>query len=143
MLFGYGPKGSKFANTGVGKNDIDSPLQLRDRVVETVEIGQIGNVSLNARNIAADCLYSLVEFFLGDGPVMKTYAPSFTNSFAVANPIPSVPPVMRAILSLSFLDILYPPLLPSCNELPMPRCILYQRSVLQELRTMIAVGVLN
>src|SRR3984893_4663825 len=38
-------------------------------------------------------------------PVMKTYAPSLTNSFAVANPIPSVPPVMRAILSLSFLNI--------------------------------------
>jgi hypothetical protein len=48
--------------------------------------------------------------------------------------------VMRAILSLSFLDILYPPLLPSCNELPMPRCILHQHSVLQELRTIIAVG---
>src|ERR1700675_1918158 len=39
-------------------------------------------------------------------PVMKTYAPSLTKSFAVANPIPSVPPVMRAILSLSLLDIL-------------------------------------
>src|SRR6202011_332869 len=40
-------------------------------------------------------------------PVMKTYAPSLTNSFAAANPIPSVPPVMRAILSLSFLDIFF------------------------------------
>ena len=32
-------------------------------------------------------------------PVIETYAPSLANSFAVANPIPSVPPVMRAILS--------------------------------------------
>src|SRR5882724_10364040 len=38
-------------------------------------------------------------------PVMKTWAPSFTKSFAVANPIPSVPPVMTAILPSSFLDI--------------------------------------
>src|SRR5258708_39485555 len=40
-------------------------------------------------------------------PVMKTYPPSSTNSFAAANPIPSVPPVMRAILSSSFLDIFF------------------------------------
>src|SRR2546425_11900127 len=36
---------------------------------------------------------------------MKTYAPSLTKSFAVANPIPSVPPVMTAILPSSFLVI--------------------------------------
>src|ERR1700681_2345538 len=34
---------------------------------------------------------------------MKTYAPSLANSFAVANPIPSVPPVMTAVLPSSFL----------------------------------------
>src|SRR5438128_3659662 len=30
-------------------------------------------------------------------PVMKTYAPSFTNAFAVARPMPLLPPVMSAI----------------------------------------------
>src|SRR4029077_18111760 len=44
---------------------------------------------------------------LGRRPVMKTYAPSLANSFAVAKPIPSVPPVMRAILSLSFLGMVF------------------------------------
>src|SRR6266481_5954879 len=34
---------------------------------------------------------------------MKTWAPSSTNRFAVANPIPSVPPVMTAVLPSSFL----------------------------------------
>src|SRR5438309_6924827 len=34
-------------------------------------------------------------------PVMKTYAPSFTNSFAVARPMPLLPPVMRAVLPSS------------------------------------------
>src|SRR6476660_6900936 len=38
---------------------------------------------------------------------MKTYAPSLANSFAVAKPIPSVPPVISAILSLSFLGIVF------------------------------------
>src|SRR5260370_29646558 len=39
---------------------------------------------------------------------MKTYAPSLTKSFAVANPIPSVPPVMTATLPSSFLGIVFP-----------------------------------
>src|SRR6267143_3811516 len=41
-------------------------------------------------------------------PVMKTYAPSLTKSFAVANPIPSVPPLMTATLPSSFLGIVFP-----------------------------------
>src|SRR5258707_1274369 len=64
MLFGDGPEGNKFANTGVGENNIDSPLHLGDDLVETIKVGQFGNVSLNARNVAADCLYGLVELLL-------------------------------------------------------------------------------
>src|SRR6267154_1706809 len=41
-------------------------------------------------------------------PVTKTYAPSLTKSFAVANPIPSVPPVTTAVLPSSFLGIVFP-----------------------------------
>src|SRR5712671_3092385 len=41
-------------------------------------------------------------------PVMKIYAPSLTKSFAAANPIPSVPPVMTATLPSSFLGIVFP-----------------------------------
>src|ERR1700734_261945 len=40
-------------------------------------------------------------------PVIKTSAPSLTNSFAVASPIPSVPPVMTAVLPSSFLVIAF------------------------------------
>src|SRR6202140_386002 len=64
MLFGDGPEGNKFANAGVGENNIDSPLPFRHGLVETIKVGQIGNVSLNARDIAADCFYGLVEFLL-------------------------------------------------------------------------------
>src|SRR6266481_2910783 len=39
---------------------------------------------------------------------MNTYAPSFTKSFAVAKPIPSVPPVTTAILPSSLLGIVFP-----------------------------------
>src|ERR1700733_13846436 len=40
MLFGDGPKGNKFANTGVGENNIDSPFFLGDGLVETIKVVQ-------------------------------------------------------------------------------------------------------
>src|SRR5258708_7293057 len=64
MLFGDGPKGNKFANAGVGKNNIDSRLHVRDGLVKTLKVGQFGNVSLNARSIAADFLHGVVELLL-------------------------------------------------------------------------------
>src|SRR6266851_9439678 len=64
MLFGDGPKGNKFANTGVGENNIYSPLHLRDRLVKTIKVSQLGNVSLDSRNVGADGLHGLVEFLL-------------------------------------------------------------------------------
>src|SRR6266446_7873881 len=64
MLFGYGPKGNKFANAGVGENNIDSALHLSNRLVKTIKVSQLGNVSLNSRNVGADCLHGLVEFLL-------------------------------------------------------------------------------
>src|SRR6266403_803451 len=64
MLFGDGPKGNKFANASVGEDNIDSPLHLRDGLVETIKISQLGNVSLDSRNVGADCLHGRVEFLL-------------------------------------------------------------------------------
>src|SRR6266849_566649 len=64
MLFGDGPKGNKFANARVGKNNIELPRHLGNGLVKTVKVGEFGDVTLNARDIAADCLHGLVEFFL-------------------------------------------------------------------------------
>ena len=47
MLFGDGPERNKLANTGVGKNNIDLPLLLGNRLVKTIKVGQFGNVSLS------------------------------------------------------------------------------------------------
>jgi hypothetical protein len=63
MLFSDASQGSKFSNPGVGENDIDSPLRL-DGLIESVKVGQFGNVALNARNIAADCLDGLIKLLL-------------------------------------------------------------------------------
>src|ERR1700736_3815908 len=59
MLFGNGPERNKFANAGVGENNIDSPLHLRDGLVETIKVRQLGNVALNSKHVRADCLHSL------------------------------------------------------------------------------------
>src|SRR5260370_35562403 len=64
MLLGDGAKGNKFANAGVGENDVDSPLLFRDGLVKTIKVGEFGNGAPHARNVAADCLYGLVEFLL-------------------------------------------------------------------------------
>src|SRR5258708_39174675 len=64
MLFGYGRKGSEFGNAGVGEHNIDSPPDLSDGLVQTIKVSQLGNVSLNSRNVGADCLHGLVEFLL-------------------------------------------------------------------------------
>jgi hypothetical protein len=58
------------------------------------------------RNVGADCPHGLVEFLLATARD-KDICPSSANNFVVANTIPSVPPVMRAILSLSLLDIFF------------------------------------
>ncbi len=63
MLLRDFAEGSKFSNAGVGKNDIDSSLSL-DGLVETIEVGQSGNVSLNTSDVAADRLHGRVELFL-------------------------------------------------------------------------------
>src|ERR1700761_7440043 len=57
------PKGTNSATPGIGEDDIDSPFGL-DGLVETIKVGQFGNVSLNANDVAADFLHSLVKFFL-------------------------------------------------------------------------------
>src|SRR3979411_2342947 len=64
MLFSDGPQGNKFANAGVGEDNIDSPLHLSDGLVKTIKVSQLGNVSLNSRNVGADCLHGLIELLL-------------------------------------------------------------------------------
>src|SRR5438132_8812597 len=64
MLFGEGPKRNKFADSCVGENNIGSPPHPRDGLVKTIKVSQLGNVSLNSRNVGADCLHGLVEFLL-------------------------------------------------------------------------------
>src|SRR5260370_43706 len=62
MLLGEGHKGNKFANPSVGKNNIQLPLHLGNGLVKTIKVGQVGDISLNARKVGADRLPGLVKF---------------------------------------------------------------------------------
>src|SRR5882757_9240945 len=64
MLFGDGPKRNNFGNTGIGENNVDPPLHLSDGLVETIKVGKVGNISLDAGNVAADRLHRVIELLL-------------------------------------------------------------------------------
>src|ERR1700722_4123362 len=64
MLFGDRSERNKFANAGVGKNNVDLALPLGNDLVKTIEVGKVCNVSLNSENIGTDGLHSLVELLL-------------------------------------------------------------------------------
>jgi hypothetical protein len=100
MLLCYLFHRSKIDHSGVSENDVNSSLRL-DGLVKTIEIGRFGNVSLNASDVVSDFLYSFVEFLLATA-CDNTKAPSRTKSFAVANPMPEVPPVMTATFPANF-----------------------------------------
>src|SRR2546428_9588145 len=102
MLFRDLSQRSKLTDTGVSEKNIDSPIRLDD-FVETINVGQFGNVSLNACNVVADCLHGLVEFFRAP-PWMKTKGTSVTNRLAGPEPYPLLPPLLTAILPSTFLD---------------------------------------
>jgi hypothetical protein len=68
---------------------------------EPIQITKIRHVSWYACDISSDLFYRRRQLRFTARPVMKTYAPSFTNCFAVARPIPLLPPVMSAIFPSS------------------------------------------
>ena len=101
MLLRNLSQGIKFSDTGVGENDIDFPFQL-DGFVETVKVGQSGNISLNASDVAANCLHGLVEFLLTTARD-EDVGTLFHEEFCCSQPIPVVPKVMTANFPCSFL----------------------------------------
>src|SRR5260221_37217 len=116
MLFGDGPKGNKFANPGVGENNIDSAFHLSNGLVKTIKVSQLGNVSLNPKNIGADCLHGLVEFPLaaaGDEDI----GPLFDEELRRSQSNPFCPAGDDGGLAFELFGHCLSPLLLSCREL--------------------------
>src|ERR1700686_3885426 len=116
MLFGDGPKGNKFANAGIGENNIDSAFHLGNGLVKTIKVGKFGNVALNARNIAADFLHGLVEFLLSAAR-NEDISTLFDEKSCRSQPNPFCAAGDDSDLAFEFFNHSFPLLLPSSNEL--------------------------
>lgn len=73
------------------------PLDLCE---EAIKIAQVRHVFLCAGYISSDPLHCRGQLRITT-PLMKMYAPSFTNYFAVERPMPLSAPVMSAIFPSS------------------------------------------
>src|SRR6202140_1142236 len=119
MLFGDGPKGNKFANTSVGENNIDSPLHLSDGFVKTIKVGQSGNVSLNARNVGADCLPGLGKFLRATARD-ENIGSLFDEKLCRSQSNPFCAAGDDGDLTFELFSHHFSPLLLSCSEPPAP-----------------------
>src|SRR5467141_4954131 len=126
MLFGDGPKGNKFADAGIGENNIDSPLHLRNRLVKTIKVSQLGNVSLNSRNVRADCLHGLVEMLLAAARD-EDIGTLFDEPLCGSKPNPFCPAGDDGGLAFELFGHCLSPSLPSGNS---PTRMLHARSLL-------------
>src|SRR5882724_12496794 len=136
MLFGDGPKGNKFANAGVGENNIDSPLHLRDRLVKTIKVSQLSNVSLNSRNVGADCLHGLVEFLLSAARD-EDIGTLFDEKFSSSQPNALCPAGDDGGLAFELFGHCLSPLLLRWNS---PAPMLHARSLESEHRLVEVIG---
>src|SRR6266550_8679295 len=129
MLFRDRAKGNKFANAGVGENNIDSPFHPGDGIVKTIKVSQLGNVSLNSRNVGADCLHGLVEF-LPAAARDEDIGTLFDEKFSSSQPNPFCPAGDDGSLAFELFGHCLSPLSLSCNS---PALMLHARS-LESLR---------
>src|SRR5713101_6284450 len=136
MLFGDGPKRNKFADAGVGENNIDSPLHPRDGLVKTTKVSQVGNVSLNSRNVGADCFHGLVEFLLAAARD-EDIGTLFDEKFSSSQPNPFCPAGDDGGLAFELFGHRLSPLLLSWNS---PAPMLHARSLKSEHRLAEVIG---
>jgi hypothetical protein len=93
--------GGVLDEAGAGHDDIDVSLFGRNGREQPVEVGEVRDVALNSRHASADRRFGFVQFRLparGDEDVRAF----FDNLFAVARPIPLLPPVTTATFPSTF-----------------------------------------
>src|SRR3989442_5321818 len=93
-------QGCKLGPTGIREDNIQLALLALDVCEEPIKIAEVRHVALETADISSDLLYRRRQLRI-TAARDKTYAPSFTNSFDVARPMPLLPPVMSAVLPSS------------------------------------------
>src|SRR6266702_451291 len=64
MLFGDFPQRGQLRRAGISKQDVDATLLRFDSQVQPVQIGEFGDITLNAGNVFADLPHCGIEFRL-------------------------------------------------------------------------------
>src|SRR5260370_28883054 len=78
---------SKTSSSGVGENDIEIPFLFLDGGIEPVQIRQVRDVSLDAKDIPAEAFYGGIKFSLspaGDDHVSAFAEKAFSSCKAEA-----------------------------------------------------------
>src|ERR1700723_200721 len=102
MLLRHGSERNKFPDAGIGENNIDSPLHPGDRLVETIEVRQLGNVPLNSGDVGSDCLDRFVQFLLA-APSDENVSTLFGEKFCRSQPNSLCPAGYDCGLAFEFL----------------------------------------
>ncbi len=114
MLLSDLAQGGELRATGIREHNIELALLPLDLREEAVKIVEVRHVSLYAGDISSDLLYRPSQLRITAPRDEDVRAPSFTNCFAVARPMPLLPPVMSAIF-LSSLFMYSSPLIKACQ----------------------------
>jgi len=94
-LLGYGAQGGIPRNARIREHNVELtllPLDLRDEAIQIARLDTFPCTPV----ILLLIFFTAAANSASRRPVMKTYAPSFTNSFVVAKPMPLLPPLMSA-----------------------------------------------
>src|SRR5258708_14375813 len=102
MLLSDFAERSKFRNAGIGEDDVKFPLCF-DSLINTIEVVQFGNVSLNASDVAADRLYGRVELFL-TAARDEYVSPFLDEEFCCSQPYPGCATSNHCYFSLQLLS---------------------------------------
>jgi hypothetical protein len=111
---------NEFALSGAGEEDVDLAILALNRIVETVEIIQVGGVALHPGDVLPMSFTASSSLSL-QRPVMKTYAPFSTKSLAVSSAMPEVATVMTATFPSSFPMTVLLSYVVGCGEGPLAR----------------------
>jgi len=112
VLFGDRYERHEFPQARIGDDDIDSASR-SDRLVEAVQVAQIGHVPPHAARVVTDLPHGIVELPLAAArdEDIGTFG---RKELRQASPMPAVPPVMTATFPCN-LPMLVAPLLTQCR----------------------------
>ena len=102
MLLRDLPERNERADAGIREQYIESPAPFTNRRKHSIEVGEIGDVTLDSDHSGSDLAHRRVELLLAAAGYINRRALRH-EPFAAASPRPPLPPVTSAIFPASLL----------------------------------------